>query len=253
MAQLTIDGDYVEDMMGGRIEARTVYTYTDGRRWVGSRYEQAVRDVFTRIQVTQAGRALKLELDASRGALRIIPWPVAEPTRPQGQVIPDQAMMGCPAGEHPWARGGIRSRLVCTGGGSDAALMYTPAQFQPMGVGPAGRDAVLYHELVHAIRYLQGRFQATPARSVRRYTNAEEFFAIVVTNVYLSEIRAPLRYGHADSTTILQNPDTWMNHPHNRQMVGLLVQQQGSFCEALAGSPARFNPFRELRPTTGAP
>jgi hypothetical protein len=94
---------------------------------------------------------------------------------------------------------------------------------------------------------MEGKFQAHPAFSRERYTNVEEFYAVVVTNVYLSERGAPLRWGHRDSTTLLTNPDTWLNHERNRNLVARFQREQALFALGLARSPAAFNPFRQLR------
>src|SRR5580704_6191631 len=46
-------------------------------------------------------------------------------------------------------------------------------------------DEVLMHELVHALRDAQGKYDPVPTKD-RSYENVEEFLAVVVTNVYLS-------------------------------------------------------------------
>jgi hypothetical protein len=46
-------------------------------------------------------------------------------------------------------------------------------------------DEVLYHELVHASRYVNGVFDGEPVN--KGYDDAEEYLAIVLTNIYMSE------------------------------------------------------------------
>ena len=51
-------------------------------------------------------------------------------------------------------------------------------------------DEVLFHELVHAARYLGGDFKKTPIPKMPEYDNEEEYFAVLITNIYISEKRA---------------------------------------------------------------
>ena len=58
-------------------------------------------------------------------------------------------------------------------------------------------DEILLHELVHAMRYCQGKWYSEPLSdkgAALTWGNLEEFLAILVTNVYMSEKnRGPLR------------------------------------------------------------
>ena len=70
------------------------------------------------------------------------------------------------------------------GTGSNSAIHFTPGR--PEVVGPASKpDEVLLHELVHASRQMRGvRFKGSVNKD---FDNEEEFIAIVIDNIYLSE------------------------------------------------------------------
>ena len=53
---------------------------------------------------------------------------------------------------------------------------------KPPGNAP---DEVLYHELVHASRLVNGVYDRVPVN--QKYDDEEEYLAIVLTNIYMSE------------------------------------------------------------------
>jgi hypothetical protein len=79
------------------------------------------------------------------------------------------------------------------GGGSDAKIYFTPGggsnKACAAGHGTCAEldEDILVHEMVHALRMMQGLFNPVP--TTLRYKNEEEFLAIVVTNVHISKQR----------------------------------------------------------------
>jgi hypothetical protein len=77
------------------------------------------------------------------------------------------------------------------GGGSDVRLYFTPGGgndtgcAKGYGVCASQDDEILLHEMVHALRDMQGL--TNPVPTTLRYKNEEEFLAIVVANVYVSK------------------------------------------------------------------
>ena len=196
--------------------AEEVYTPVYGR-WNSERYAQIVRRILTQdIFSTQAGGVLREFLRA--GPLSIMP------------------------NHQPRARNATCVRM----GARNVRLLieFTPANFGPSRSGPDANDAVLFHELVHAVRHMQGVYSPMPAHSFERYTNTEEFHAVVVTNIYLSSIGSRLRHGHAGHEA-LSNPETWFNHPRNQRMIARMSAEQPCFAWRLSQVQAPFNPFRE--------
>jgi hypothetical protein len=103
--------------------------------------------------------------------------------------------------------GGVRG----TGLGSDATIQYTPKQWRDAAAtcttglcGPgSARDEVLLHEMFHGLRVMLGKLDSIPMGD--GYNTQEEFFAILVTNVYQAEMGRPPRANHEDFKE-LQNP-----------------------------------------------
>ena len=89
------------------------------------------------------------------------------------------------------------------------------------------------------------------------YDNAEEFAAILVTNVYLSEKkRTQLRANHGRG--VLLDPDKFLDSPRvpvpgARGLLGIFRLRQPRLFAALAAidrSIAAFNPFRQFAEET---
>jgi hypothetical protein len=101
-------------------------------------------------------------------------------------------------------------RILGLGGGSPAIIDYSPEMWGKSGSahvsGPGSQpDEVLCHELVHAAREMKGvqSMRAVGDNDVDLlYENEEEFVAIVITNIYLSEKKQTKLRGthHADVT-----------------------------------------------------
>src|SRR5262249_25948335 len=89
------------------------------------------------------------------------------------------------------------------------------------------------------------------------FDNAEEFAAVVVTNVYLSEKKQTvLRANHG--SRVLHDPDKFLDSPNvlapgARGLLGIFRLKQSRFFAALAAIDkhiAAFNPFRQLAEET---
>jgi hypothetical protein len=75
--------------------------------------------------------------------------------------------------------------MIGTGMGTDVRIWFTPAMWADKSRGPASApDEVLLHELIHASRQVSG---VSRRDHVGKYTNEEEFIAIMIDNIYLSE------------------------------------------------------------------
>jgi hypothetical protein len=59
-------------------------------------------------------------------------------------------------------------------------------------------EEVLFHELIHAVRFVSNTLKLDYAstKGLTLYENKEEFIAVVVTNIYQSEVKGNLRAGH---------------------------------------------------------
>jgi hypothetical protein len=118
-----------------------------------------------------------------------------------------------------------------TGGGSDVFLVFTPNPDLPSGskgnISDAADDMLL-HELVHALRMMLARDNAVPTKDAS-LSNFEEWLAIMLTNIYMSEKRDwPLRARHKDTVPLPMgedNPRRFLEHIENRYLMGLMFSQ----------------------------
>lgn len=117
-------------------------------------------------------------------------------------------------------------------------------------------DEVLLHELAHAARNMGG---LNCDAELDRYDNENEFFAILVANIYLSEKKRPLVRGIGDVETPLADAtsESYMDHPQGRgvwarPLIDRFMKQQRTFFDRLAaigydektGTGAKYNPIR---------
>jgi hypothetical protein len=76
-----------------------------------------------------------------------------------------------------------------TGEGSSVEIGFDPDNYSEACIkrGPGSQpDVVLLHEMVHALRMMQGQYNKVPTKNAF-YDDEEEFVAIVIANVYLSQ------------------------------------------------------------------
>jgi hypothetical protein len=148
-----------------------------------------------------------------------------------------------------------------TGKGSSVRVYFTPgisggaACASRLGVFGSLEDEVLFHELVLALRAMQGLLNRIPTEgSLRGYNNEEEFLAIVVSNVYISAkpstlLRADHR-GHRRLQPPLDTSAGFLANPENYWLMKRFqVTWKPTFQKlARAGHSRRpvFNPFRQM-------
>ena len=154
---------------------------------------------------------------------------------------------------------------VGKGGGSDSTIQFTPGMYtgSVMAKEAKAPDEVLFHEMVHASRQMRGVHDDLPVNA--GYRNQEEYLAIVLTNIYMSEKgqwRFRASHGHWDAdevpkgaNALLQGGDAdWFlrNVQHvnlsPRQLMENFKRSQPLFFSALAHLPPerpKFNPVRQ--------
>ena len=109
-------------------------------------------------------------------------------------------------------------------------------------------DEVLFHELIHAQRGAARIHDPHRLGSaLSRYTNMEEFLAVVITNVYISNKGGGLRAGHnghellekglADSVRF------YKSSPEVLQIITRFSNDDQFFYLLLSGVKTKFNPF----------
>jgi hypothetical protein len=142
------------------------------------------------------------------------------------------------------------------GSGSHAALYFTPggkndtACSRGHGTCAEQDDEILMHELVHALRYMQGVFNAVPTTG--RYKNEEEFLALVVTNVYMSKKKGnKLLRPDYERVGPLQPPwntsEGFLKNDENRRILEHYATAWQPIFGRLGDVDTPFNPFRPFK------
>lgn len=96
--------------------------------------------------------------------------------------------------------GGYRGCIENNWQGAMPIIRFAPKRFTNDGTSWADARTSLLHELFHAYRYLSGQLSAgspPPAGdSASAYPKSEEFYAVVVENIFASEVGLILRDGY---------------------------------------------------------
>jgi Effector protein len=140
-------------------------------------------------------------------------------------------------------------QLVGTGLGTHAMIKFSPENIKRKGVYDRRPDSVLFHELVHALRIMQGQRNPIPTEEIK-WMNEEEFLAVAITNVYLSAGGSTrLRGGYGDYDRKLAAPEDTSSgflKTENLKLFDKLARFEGPmFTDFGFVVVARFNPFRE--------
>jgi len=146
--------------------------------------------------------------------------------------------------------------FVGTGFGSSSHIEFSPEYWGPsktscfQGENGSLPDEVLFHEMIHGLRNLQGVRNPWPTED-NGYGNEEEFLAIVATNVYISAKGSTQLRRNADEHWPLNAPLNtsagFLKEPRNLRILKihrlLWIPTFGDLAHVVT---ANFNPFREL-------
>jgi hypothetical protein len=141
--------------------------------------------------------------------------------------------------------------LHTPGRGTDVVTKFYPWEWPGEGIGQPGRarDEVLLHELVHA--YLEQRgisslhnLKKPPfAKRVRRFDIPDDFYAIMITNVYCSERRRPIRCDHKRFTPLPRNAISVRHDPQFGIFFTSLASAAPGLVMGLKAISTDFNPW----------
>jgi hypothetical protein len=151
------------------------------------------------------------------------------------------------------------------GGARQGVVWYSPDTFSLHGACSATRsaknrglywDEILFHELVHVFRAVSGKFVQRPVfGGVSKYDDSEEFVAVLLTNIYISDrsnrIKSGLRRDHQSFEPLeptLAQP--WGFFTSGRQTFGLVqrfVTENPAISRRIANdvATAPFNPIAD--------
>ena len=243
-------------------------------------YETAVESVIETIRKNEVGRVIVDGIEGTNKDLRIVPFSRGDAAvhgECNAMAHPDSARDSAPKGisgptgwyagdsdnprtspederynpQRPW-------NLKGTGAGSDVHIYFSPASGSGTSACSSGvygtlPDEFLLHEMVHALRDMQGKSNQIPTEgTARKYDNEEEFLAIVVTNVYMSannktQLRAD-HSGHRQLQPPLNTSSGFLKDAYNYKLMNIynLIWKPQFWLLSIVPISAKFNPFREL-------
>lgn len=215
--------------------------------WINT-YEIRVLGNLQRINSTRSGQAL---MKALRNPITIVPLasPLQKTTTATSANSTDSVKAGvlirdCIDG-HP-----LGDEEYGTGEGAASTIYFTPGSWTKgdavftMPTGPAGAtpDEALFHELVHAVRNGQGQSDCRPVRD--DYHTMEDFFAILLSNIYSSETNRPLRENHTNFS-VMSDAVASSFHARYEYEIDRVCKANSDLARRFAAVPSRFNPLRE--------
>jgi hypothetical protein len=149
------------------------------------------------------------------------------------------------------------------GGVTRGIVRYSPNTFSLHGACSATQsnpnrglfwDEILFHELVHVLRAVSGKWSKRPLRGgLHRYDDTEEFYAVMITNIYISDptnrIKTGLRANHQGFSEL----DAAYSGPFGLysastivfDLVKQFVNDNHGFSTMVANSKADFNPIAD--------
>ncbi|VTZ27315.1 conserved hypothetical protein [Methylocella tundrae] len=223
-------------------------------------YKAKLRRQFAPITGLSVGKALLKELGSVHRVVKFRPnWNWGDPlnadTEPRSVAHPENAdwIHSMAKGERFYFH---HKRRVGAGGGANSIIRYTPEMWGPGGAAKSKApgddpDEIIFHELIHASRQMRGVQENKKVD--RGYDDVEEYLAVVISNIYMSEKGKTVLLGdHGDAT--LRHPEKFLDNVQHvdvtpRQLLLNFKTAQPDFFRDLANigrGVAAFNPVRQF-------
>ena len=141
-----------------------------------------------------------------------------------------------------------------TGSGSDTVVAFSPEMWtvdegkHPLGVGPGiTAKEILFHEMVHGYRQMSGKMQCTATPDQPGYDTAEEFMAILVSNMLRSELGLKgLRKDHWGFQAMApgdEDPAKFAAIGNNKARIKQFCSEHPDLAANLKKAKIKFNPL----------
>jgi hypothetical protein len=238
-------------------------------------YRREVARYLDLIRTTESGRTLIKFIMMSGRKLLIKPYhpTYGHPTNafahpdiplaayPKGAPVMREdtvGIIGAVLGVNPDLSVMVPTGDVGIGGGSPVTITYHPTPYREFikrkgRIDPGdGPGEVLFHEMVHAMRQMFGKYIHATVVEDLYMDNFEEFCAVVAANIYRQErgftsLRSD-HLGHVSLGTIKSERylvDSDAYYEKYRPSIDKWFASQGGFCLELARCKVKFNPLRE--------
>jgi hypothetical protein len=218
-------------------------------------YESEVSRIVTNIFNTQTGRAIATKILAHGEVIITDDYPGIDTRDINAEFDPAKSKKNLGVIPfHPHNKRLNTQRVFLNGNEITVGQLRTIQQHYA-GQKP---DEILCHELVHAARYLGGDFKQTPIPTMPAYENEEEYYAILITNVYISEKRRSFesfRKSHhlrpkPEMTEEEAEPWVFLLQDDNYRLIEKFWKQHPTIAPMIAKAPAKFNPIRDYDEVT---
>ena len=199
-------------------------------RHAAQQHQDKVTALLALIDTFASGKALLAELGSTGHSVRIMPYWHYFRTMPGGEYFNSTPIPVKPGESMSYLADGTAGRDYKgayeknapvrddnndpmpsegkgTGAGANVVLFFSAETWNSKAAseGPGFKaDEVLFHELVHITRMIRGRFTHTKVDG-GGYGNIEEYFATVITNVYMSDKGQTRLRGLYSNDSIRQN------------------------------------------------
>jgi hypothetical protein len=224
-------------------------------------YEQRVKSIIKGINSMATGRAVLASINGSLQYLVIQPWlGGGEPDSPNAlhrigdlddATVKGKVVRSASTGEvldPDWFGNGRGSNGVIEYSPDDFAKYLPPDKktpyFEKQSPGTPNDEGLL-HELVHGLQTLWGTNVSKPVRNQKLYDTIEEFYAILITNIYRSECRRDgLRAHHRNFSALNMTDKEFLKKESNRQQLRQFRRLHPTLFAELHDVKAEFNPIR---------
>ncbi len=236
-------------------------------------YETDVMLLLSRLRWTWTGWALMMDIWRAAKTMLVIPWsqlPYLDPVKKTWEGF------NATAGSVTFpklADGPVdvdKIQNAAYNAKNNTLVRYNPAMWTADAVAqvrfiakPADfklapgvqKEEILLHEMVHGLRQMRGTTDFSTPKDQPHFDTVEEFMAIVVSNVYRSEMKRPgLRRDHWGFEALpaaQQDPQTFLDQPatggdSNKSRMLQFKRDNPEFFNDMKKSPAAFNPFKLL-------
>jgi hypothetical protein len=234
-------------------------------------YRREVQRYLDLILTTYSGRLLLRYINQSARVLLIMPYVPSQERKPINAYTWPESEYDGYARDAPvmtpimvpgYGKIMLPEGHFGTGAGTSSILKYHPAMFRQLALNRGyyapgfGPGEALFHEMVHAMRMMAGRFLRTTVTEDAHMDDFEEFCAILAANMYRSErgfhvLRASHSTGDQALSEDLTDPVRYAQFFQTE--IEKWFESQRTFCLELAQSPASFNPMKYVAEDLGVP
>jgi hypothetical protein len=217
-------------------------------------YEDKALEILKRLATSRTGRALFAAIQAAFPKMVLI--------RPVTEIETDGPLkmsLKTPSAEG-WNAMTGRPVVPTQGFIANSLVKFTSDALDQSNTASPGMrsDEILFHELVHSLRHVTGQTSIQPM--AENFDRVEEFMAVLVSNIFASEINRPLRGGHHGVSLglpgqifsmpldqALEDPHAFLAHSNFRELAQQFIREHPKFGADLRGlANIKFNPIAAL-------